>query len=70
MTNMPFCFECGGKLLYDRETRTYSCSGCGATYTSQDLLIERERRFNNKFEADRKKRRHEEYLEWLLSSKS
>ncbi|MCS7109873.1 MAG: hypothetical protein NZ956_00180 [Candidatus Caldarchaeum sp.] len=67
---MPVCFECGRKLVYDRETKTYSCEGCGSTYNSQDLLVEREKRFNSKFEGDRKKRRHEEYLEWWLSSKS
>ncbi|MCS7137198.1 MAG: hypothetical protein NZ941_02380 [Candidatus Caldarchaeum sp.] len=66
---MPFCFDCGGRLVYDRETKTYSCALCGSTYTSQDLLIEREKRFNSKFENDRKKRRREEYLEWWLSSK-
>ncbi|MCS7133285.1 MAG: hypothetical protein RMI43_00650 [Candidatus Caldarchaeum sp.] len=67
---MPVCFECGGKLVYDRETKTYSCEGCGSTYNSQDLLVEREKRFNRKFENDNKKRRHQEYLEWWLSSKS
>ncbi|MCS6785125.1 MAG: hypothetical protein NZ581_08045 [Candidatus Caldarchaeum sp.] len=67
---MPVCFECGGKLVYDRETKTYSCEGCGSTYNSQDLLVEREKRFNRKFEEEKKKRRHQEYLEWWLSSKS
>ncbi|MDW8083703.1 MAG: hypothetical protein RMI49_00670 [Candidatus Caldarchaeum sp.] len=66
---MPFCFDCGGRLVYDRETKTYSCELCGSTYTSQDLLIEREKRFNSKFEIEKKKRRREEYLEWWLSSK-
>lgn len=70
MKKMPYCLECGNRLVYDRETRTYVCSACGFTYTSQDLLVEREKRFNSKFEEDRKKRRREEYLEWWLSSKS
>ncbi|MEM3083100.1 MAG: hypothetical protein QXM50_06100 [Candidatus Caldarchaeum sp.] len=66
---MPSCIECGGALFYDRELKHYTCSSCGATYTSQDLLIEREKRFNAKFEEERKKRRRDEYLEWWLSSK-
>uniref|UniRef100_A0A7C5U5L0 TFIIB-type zinc ribbon-containing protein n=1 Tax=Caldiarchaeum subterraneum TaxID=311458 RepID=A0A7C5U5L0_CALS0 len=67
---MALCFECGASLVYDRETRTYTCTGCGGTYTSQDLLIDREKRFNSKFKEDRKRKKREEYLEWWLSSKS
>lgn len=67
---MPVCTECGNKLVYDRETRTYVCAGCGYTYTTQDLLVEREKRFNSKFEDERKRRKREEYLQWWLSSKT
>ncbi len=67
---MPYCFECGGKLIYDREIRLYTCQTCGFTYNSQELLVEREKRFNSKFEEERRRRRREEYLEWWLSSKS
>ncbi len=66
---MPLCSECGGGLVYDRELRLYTCSSCGATYTSQDLLVEKEKKFNARFEEERKRRRREEYLEWWLSSK-
>jgi len=67
---MPFCSECGGRLIYDRETRTYECHSCGFTYTTQDILLEREKRFNSKFVEEEKKRRREDYLQWWLSSKS
>ncbi|MEM1947021.1 MAG: hypothetical protein QXF95_08435, partial [Candidatus Caldarchaeum sp.] len=67
---MTFCTECGNKLIYDRETRMYVCPGCGFTYTTQDLLLEKEKRFNSKFEEDKKRRKREEYLEWWLSSKT
>ncbi|MEM2095098.1 MAG: hypothetical protein QXX19_05605 [Candidatus Caldarchaeum sp.] len=67
---MPYCFECGGRLVFDRDTKTYVCEACGGTYTSQELLVEREKRFNSKFESDKRKKKHQEYLEWWLSSKS
>jgi DNA-directed RNA polymerase subunit M/transcription elongation factor TFIIS len=69
MWEMPYCFECGGEMFYDREVRSYICQKCGSTYTTQDLLLEREKRFNSKFKTDEKRRRREEYLQWWLSSK-
>jgi hypothetical protein len=56
------CFTTG-------EVRSYVCQKCGSTYTTQDLLLEREKRFNSKFKTDEKRRRREEYLQWWLSSK-
>ena len=65
---MPYCRECGAKLVYDRETKTYTCSGCGLTYTFQDLVVESHKTFEERRENE-KKRRREEYLEWWLSKK-
>ncbi len=66
---MPYCLECGSKLIYDRSTRQYVCESCGSTYTSQELLVARERMQASKFENERKKRERNEYLEWWLSAK-
>jgi len=66
---LPYCRECGAKLVYDRETKTYTCSGCGLTYTFQDLVVESHRAFEERLRENEKKRRREEYLEWWLSKK-
>ncbi|GBC69788.1 hypothetical protein HRbin01_01492 [archaeon HR01] len=66
---MASCPECRSRLVYDRETKTYVCEGCGGTYTQQDLLMEREKALAKKFDEDRKRRARSEYLEWWLSSK-
>lgn len=67
---MPTCPECGiGVLVYDREARHYVCERCGATFTSQDLLLEREKIMSKKFEENKKRKMHSEYLEWWLSAK-
>ncbi|MEM1945260.1 MAG: TFIIB-type zinc ribbon-containing protein [Nitrososphaerota archaeon] len=66
---MAFCPECGSRLVYDRESRSYVCERCGGTYTQQDLLIEREKNLAKKFVDERKRRDRTEYLEWWLSAK-
>lgn len=66
---MPFCKECGSRLLYDRESKEYVCRSCGLTYTFQDLVAESEKMFENRSRKDYKKRSREEYLEWWLSKK-
>jgi len=67
---VPVCPECGvNSLIYDREVRQYVCERCGSTYTAQELLVEREKRFAKKFEENKKRRDRAEYLEWWLSAK-
>jgi len=55
-------------LLYDRSTRAYVCLACGLTYTSQDLLMESQRRPEDKMQEERR-RKYAEYLEWWSASK-
>lgn len=64
---MPYCTECGGLLTYDRETKTYYCKSCGATFSIQELLISREKKKVSDNKNEKKKRM--EYLEWWLAEK-
>ncbi|MCD6536520.1 MAG: hypothetical protein J7K49_05770 [Thaumarchaeota archaeon] len=66
---MPYCRECGSKLIYDRSIRAYVCLSCGLTYTTQDLLVEAHKRFEERLQEEKKKRKYEEYLEWWTSKK-
>ncbi|MCX8187384.1 MAG: transposase [Nitrososphaeria archaeon] len=66
---MPYCHECGSKLLYDRSVRAYVCPSCGLTYTTQDLIVEASRGLEEKLQAEKKRRKYEEYLEWWTSKK-
>jgi len=66
---LPFCLECGLKLVYDRDARHFVCESCGSTYTSQELVEAKEKALSAKFEDERKRRRRSEYLEWWLSNK-
>jgi len=67
---LPYCRECGAKIIYDRNTRSYVCPGCGLIYTPQDLIAGARRGIEAGLEAEEKKRRkYAEYLEWWTSSK-
>jgi len=66
---MPYCTECGGILIYDRDVKQYVCQSCGATFTSQDLLVSRQKGFHSKSEKGEETRKQREYLEWWLSNK-
>jgi len=56
-------------MIYDRETRSYVCPGCGLTYTTQDLLIESRKTLGERVEESKRRRKYAEYLEWWTSSK-
>ncbi|MCD6313149.1 MAG: hypothetical protein J7L79_05015 [Thaumarchaeota archaeon] len=56
-------------MIYDRDTRSYVCPGCGLTYTTQDLVIESKRSLDEKFREDKRRKKYAEYLEWWTSSK-
>ncbi|MCD6342112.1 MAG: hypothetical protein J7L83_04630 [Thaumarchaeota archaeon] len=56
-------------MIYDRNIRAYVCLSCGVTYTSQDLLVEAHRQFEERLRGEKKKRKYEEYLEWWTSKK-
>jgi len=69
------CPECGGMLLYDRDTKTYTCTGCGRMFTREELDEARRRIFEEIRETmsaeleDEKEKMYKEYLKWYLSSK-
>lgn len=67
--NLRFCPECGGVMVYDRETRQYVCNSCGVSYTIQELLIAREKQISLKEMEEKKRKQKEEYLQWWLSKK-
>ena len=69
---MPsYCTECGGKLVWDRKLRYYSCQSCGVTFTEAQLSAARDKLYtrDDDNEDERKRRRHDEYLDWWTSSK-
>ena len=65
---MPYCTECGGKLVWDRKLRQHSCQSCGVTFTESQLSAARDRRYDRD-EDDARRRRHSDYLDWWTSSK-
>jgi len=66
---LPYCRECGAKIIYDRNTRSYVCPGCGLIYTPQDLVVDARRVIEMGVAEEKKKRKYAEYLEWWASSK-
>jgi transcription initiation factor TFIIIB Brf1 subunit/transcription initiation factor TFIIB len=67
---MPYCTECGGKLVWDRKLRQYSCESCGMTLTEAQLSADRDRLRDRPDDDDQqRRRRHSEYLDWWTSSK-
>jgi hypothetical protein len=67
---MPYCTECGGKLVWDRKLRQHSCQSCGVTFTESQLSADRDRRYDrDEDEDDARRRRHSDYLDWWTSSK-
>ena len=67
---MPYCTECGGKLVWDRKLRQHSCQSCGVTFTESQLSAARDRRYDrDDDEDDARRRRHSDYLDWWTSSK-
>ncbi|RLI13985.1 hypothetical protein DRO33_00170 [Candidatus Bathyarchaeota archaeon] len=69
------CPECGGLLLYDRDTKTYTCQSCGRVYTREELaearrrIAEEIRRTLAQEAGEEKEQYYREYLKWYLSSK-
>lgn len=37
------CPECGGELMYNRDTKLYVCRGCGRMFTRDELEAEYEK---------------------------
>jgi len=63
------CPYCGATLVFDRMEKIYTCNSCGAALNLQDIVEHKERIRAEKEKIQREKRKHEEYLEWWLSSK-
>lgn len=68
---MPnYCTECGGRLVWDRKLRYYSCQSCGVTFTESQLSAARDRLYDREEDDDEaRRRRHSDYLDWWTSSK-
>jgi len=64
-----YCVECGGVMFYDSSSRHYICKNCGL-YITKDQLQDLKEKLKDEGEKLKKKRRkHDEYLEWWLSKK-
>lgn len=70
------CPECGGLLLYDPDTKSYTCRSCGRVYTREELTEARRRvveemrtMLSQQPEGEGKEQMAKEYLRWYLSSK-
>lgn len=61
---MPRCPECGGKMIYNRSSKTYICTSCGLVLTREQLDEMRESLLREYEEESRSKAK--EYLEWWL----
>jgi len=65
-----YCPECGGELVYDSAIKQYACKSCGLTFTSQQLMEEKDKMWDRRqTEPDQRKKRQREYLQWWLSKK-
>jgi len=71
------CPECGGTLIYDRDTKTYTCQSCGQVFTREELAEARRKiaeelrqaMMGSALEEEEKERKYREYLRWYLSRK-
>lgn len=59
------CPECGSKMIYNKDTRTYTCTGCGLVLSREKLEEIRDSIFSN-LEEVHKKDKAKEYLEWWI----
>jgi transcription initiation factor TFIIIB Brf1 subunit/transcription initiation factor TFIIB len=67
---MPYCTECGGKLVWDRKLRQYSCQSCGMTFTEPQLSAARDKiHAQDEDDEELRRRRHIEYLDWWFKDK-
>lgn len=65
-----YCPECGGELGYDPVIKQYACKSCGLTFTSQQLMEEKDKMFDRREGIlNQKKKRQDDYLKWWLSKK-
>jgi len=62
-------------LLYDPDTKTYTCNSCGRVFTREELAEARRKVFEEMRatagyeDEDEKERLYREYLKWYLSKK-
>jgi DNA-directed RNA polymerase subunit M/transcription elongation factor TFIIS len=62
-----FCPECGGELKFDSASKNFICRSCGL-FASREKIDE----LRDKMEKDsdyKKKRLHDDYLDWWQTSK-
>ena len=66
------CPECAGELKYDRNTRSYVCTRCGATWMREELDAAHEKLMDDIYggpneQKEAKEKRRKEYLDWWTS---
>jgi len=62
-------------LIYDRDSKIYTCTACGRTYTREELAEERRKIREEMIKTltsgyeDEKEKMYKDYLKWYLSGK-
>jgi DNA-directed RNA polymerase subunit M/transcription elongation factor TFIIS len=64
---VSFCPECGGELKFDPPTKDLICKSCGL-FASREKIEEIRDKRRDQF-IDKKKRVHDDYLDWWQTSK-
>jgi len=67
---MVSCPDCHAEMSYDPKFKKFVCKHCGLTLTYQEYMELRDKnRSDDESDADKKKRKHDEYLKWWLTKK-
>jgi hypothetical protein len=64
---VSFCPECGGELKFDPATKDLICKSCGLFASREKIEEIRDKRRDQLI--DKKKRVHDDYLDWWQTSK-
>lgn len=62
-----FCPECGGELKFDPISKDLICKSCGL-FASREKIEELRDKSKDQL-TDRRKRLHDDYLDWWQTSK-
>jgi len=69
-SDMSYCPECGGEMIYMSATKRHVCKSCGLSLTPQELFELRENlKPKLESEEEQRQRQRREYLKWWLSKK-
>ncbi len=64
---VSYCPECGGELKFDITSKNFICKSCGL-FASRDKIDEL-RDKADEAKVDRRRKMHDDYLDWWQSSK-